>query len=299
MSDSVKDSVAVETKTENEVAITRHKGFSYVTYLKIFSKIIFGDTGINVETKKDWFYFIKGKPKTISVNYNEITKIEVKTVFAFWDLLFSIILLIALLAEFEIWLLVVFVIFLLCAYGKSINISLANGLKVKIPADGIGSDKALIKTIFETIQSKIPEQNTAATATSDPKEKKPEATGSVFKFLDILPFKGLAEEKIPKKVIEGNSFIKKIIPFTNLIVIGLVIIIGIFALSGESTASLEKRVLQNMRIEHDLDVVDINLVKVRKGYYTGIMKARTMFETTANYTINVVTDGRNFMWEYN
>jgi hypothetical protein len=270
-----------------------------VIYLKIFSKIIFGDTGINVETKKDWLYFIKGKPKTTSIGYNEITNIEVKTVFAFWDLLVAIVLFIALLAEFEIWTLIIFAVFLLCAYGKIINISLANGSRIKIPADGIGPDKELIKTICETIQSKIPEQNIdAATAMPEVKDKELKPTNSILKLLDILPFRNFAEEKLPKKVIEGNSFIKKIIPFTNLIVVGLILVIGIFALSGESTASLEKRVLENMRNEYDMDVMSINLVKVEKGRYTGFMKARTIFDTTESIGVDVLTDGRSFVWEY-
>ena len=148
--------IASNNTGSNEFTITRSKGFSYITYLNIVSKISFDDDAAGIETAKNWFYFIKGKPRPMNIDYKTITNVEVKTTFSFWDLLFSILFLIMFISSHEIWLLVFTAVFVFCSYGKNVVISRNNGPKIIIPADGIGSDKVLINNICDKIKAKCP-----------------------------------------------------------------------------------------------------------------------------------------------
>lgn len=282
--DDVKETLVQEG---NEFVITRSKGFSYITYLKIASKVIFGDDAVNIETTKNWFYFIKGKPRSMNVDYKTITNVEVKTTFAFWDLLFSVFFFISFISSQEIWWLVLIAIFMFCSFGKNVVISRNNGPKVLIPADGIGSDKDLLKNICESFEKRI----------TNASEKVEKTKGK--KILELLPFKTLLEGKISPETIEGNPTLKKIVPHANLIGLGLLAVIAIIVIlsAGPSTARLEKDVWAGIEEQQNIEITDLKLIKIEKGIYTGIVTAKTIFGTTTNLNVTVVTDGRNIQWE--
>jgi hypothetical protein len=191
--------------------ISRRKGFSYLTYQIIISKISIGDNEAKVETNKKWFYFIKGTPKTVSIDYKSITGVDVKTMFAFWDLLFSAIFFFAVVLSSDKWWLFTMVIFMLCSFGKNIEIS-RNGLpKIIIPVDGMGPAKELIKNICEDFKIKM-------TTIGGTVSEKTESTGTKKEnFLDMLPFRTMVEERLSSEEIEANQTLKKIMPYINLI----------------------------------------------------------------------------------
>jgi hypothetical protein len=290
--DQVKET-EVQVQEGNEFVITRSKGFSYITYLKIVSKVVFGDGAVAIETAKKWFYFIKGKPKSINVDYNAIASVELKTAFAFWDLLFSMIFLIMFVSSHEIWWLVLIAVFIFCSFGKNIVISRNNGPKIIIPADGIGSDNELIKNICGFFEKKVPG------ITNPGLENKPQG----LKVLDVLPFKTLVEGKFSPGTIESNPTLKKMVPYAYANVIGLsliavIVIIGILA-AGPSTASLEKEVWAAIEEQQDIQITDLKLIKIEKGIYTGVVTAKTFIGGTRDLNVTVVTDGRNIQWELN
>jgi hypothetical protein len=211
-----------QDQVTNEFVITRSKGFSYLTYLNIISKILIGDNEVTIETNKKWFYFVKEKRKTVSIDYKSITNIEVKTIFAFWDLLFSILFLFAFISSFDIWWLALIIIFLICSFEKNIIISLNNFPKIIIPADGIGLDKELIKNICEAFKMKT----MAFEGSVSEKTESEDANKS--NILDVLPFKTMVEEKLSPEKIENNLTLKKVMPHINLIGGVVAIIICLF-----------------------------------------------------------------------
>jgi hypothetical protein len=219
----------------NEFVMTRSKGFSYLAYLNIVSKISFGDNEATIETDKKWLYFIKGKQKTVSFDYKSIANVEVKTVFAFWDLLFSILFLIAFFSTHELWLLALIAVFMLCSFGKNIAISQNNLPKIIIPVDGIGSDKQLIKNICEAIKTKAVNLQEPTTVNLGSKKAN---------VLDALPFKTMVEEKIPPETIENNQTLKKIIPHINLIAVGLIVILVLLGSLTSSANSIDRLLTQ-------------------------------------------------------
>jgi hypothetical protein len=250
-----------ENSGGNEFVITRSKGFSYVTYLNISSKVLIGDNEAVIETNKKWLYFIKGKQKTVSLDYKSITNVEVKTMFAFWDLLFSILFLFAFISSLDIGWLVFFAVFMICSFGKNIVISRNNLPKVIIPADGIGSDKELIKNVCDGIRAKMPDIGEPAAVNTDTTDSKK------TNILDALPFKTMVEQRIPSEKIESNPTLKKVMPYMNVIGVGVIAVIVVFVLlfSGPSTGSLEKRVWTEVEEQENIEVTDLKLVKIQKG----------------------------------
>jgi hypothetical protein len=144
--------------TDKEVIITRSKGFWYIMYLKIISRVFFSEESMKIDTTKNWLYFIKGTPSSVSIDYKSIVSLEVKKVFGIWDLIFAGIFLINwLFFDLDIWWLLLTALFVLSAFGKSIIISLNNNLKVIIPADGLGIDTQLIKQICDQVKAHAPQ----------------------------------------------------------------------------------------------------------------------------------------------
>lgn len=290
-----KKAIEKDGSGENKLVITRSKGFSYLTYLKISTGILLKDNEATIETNKKWLYFIKGKQKTVSLDYKTITNIEVKTVLAFWDLLFAMLFLVTFVSSKDVWLLIIFAVFLICSFGKNIVISRNNLPKVIIPADGIGSDKEVIKNICDDIRARMPDIGEPTGVNIDTADSKK------TNILDALPFKSIVEQRIPSEKIENNPTLKKLMPHMNIIGVGIIAIIVFLVLlfSGPSTAGLEKRIWAGIEEQQNIEVTDLKLIKIQRGVYTGIVEAKTILGTTASFDITVVTDGRNVQWEIN
>jgi hypothetical protein len=236
---SGQDNNEKQNQNENEFVIRRNKGFSNITYLSIVSKIVMGDNAATLETSKRWIYFIKGTPRTISIDYNSITSIEVKTIFSFWDLIFAVFFLIVFISTLEIWLLALIVLFLLCSFGRNIEISRNNRRKIIIPADGIGSEKQVIMNICDVIRSKAANIGDPAPGSTESKKQN---------ILDSLPFKTLIERKIPREKIENNPALKTIVPHSNLIAVWLIVLMVLIGGIASSTNSIGSLIRQYGRL---------------------------------------------------
>jgi hypothetical protein len=189
---------------------------------------VFCDNSVNIDTSKKWLYFITGKPKNVLLDYSNISNIEIKTKFAIWDLLFAILFIFVFFLEFDIWWIILAALCAVCSFGKNIIISLQNNTEpIIIPADGIGSDNKLIKNISESIRKRSPNIHPENAETMVKNSKK-------TVILNALPFKSFVESKIPSEKIEGNATLKTVVQHTNIIAIGLIILILIFIGLGNS-----------------------------------------------------------------
>jgi uncharacterized membrane protein YhaH (DUF805 family)/predicted RNA-binding Zn-ribbon protein involved in translation (DUF1610 family) len=113
-------------------------------------------------------------------------------------------------------------------------------------------------------------------------------------------------DSYPKNTINAldkNPTLKKHIPHLKLIgacfIAVILILVVVFSIGYTSTSKLEKQVWATVEQQQNMQLTDLKLVKIGKGYYTGIITAKTIFGGTVNLDITVVSDGRNLKYEIN
>ncbi|MHC6202833.1 hypothetical protein ACYULU_06525 [Breznakiellaceae bacterium SP9] len=284
----------IKAENPNEFEFSKAKGFSYINYSIKTSRVVLEENGVTVNRSSKWFYFIKGKNKSATVDYKSIDKVESKVHFSFWDLLFGLAFLVFLVLSLDKTWLVLALIWLFCAFGKNIVIRLKNGSNIVIMSEGIGQQKK-IDRFMELLNERLESVSTESASENSGNNVALEQTVNELSdedFISKLPF---------KKILEKNKSIpQKILPYINRIAVGIVVLLLVFVLhgifGGISTESLEKQVLES--VQKQFTATELQLIKVSDNLYTGIVKGKNTFGMPVQKTITVVCDGRNFQWEF-
>jgi hypothetical protein len=95
----------------------------------VTTKAVAWETGLAIERIGKVLFF-KGKPKTDTVEYQSIEKVEVKTNFSKGDLISGIIIAIISICTLQIYGLLVTALLLFCSYGKQIVITRKDSSRV-------------------------------------------------------------------------------------------------------------------------------------------------------------------------
>jgi hypothetical protein len=135
----------------NEIVFSKTKGVSRINYAVVTTKAVVGEKSLLVERIVRVLFF-KGKPKTDTIDYEAIEKVEIKTHFSKGDLVSGIILglfaiILALTGGEEgpgIFVgLIIIAVMVFCAYGKNITIKKKDSTKVNLLSEGIGQKEEI------------------------------------------------------------------------------------------------------------------------------------------------------------
>jgi hypothetical protein len=274
----------VKSSAGNDFIITKGKFLYYFGNPKITSKIFLGDDKLDIVTEKKVLYFINTASSSNSIDYETISKVEVKPKFTIWYLFLSAFVFISSALTFSPLLLVLIPIFLIFSYSKKIVISHSNIRTLVIPADAFGKDKAVIKDFCIAFRKR---------AQNLPEIK--DVSLNDLKIAKVLPFKAIIDKIVPPNV--ENPVVKKLVPYANAVGVGLIsIIVFIIIAANSATARLEDFIKKDIIAEKNVAVKSVNLIKIQKGIYTGNVEVETIYGTEF-LTVTVVTDGRNYQWE--
>jgi hypothetical protein len=141
---------AAQTQNPNEFEFSKTKGFGAYNYGVVTTKAIAGETGLAIERIGKVLFF-KGKPKTDTVEYQSIEKVEVKTNFSKGDLISGIIIAIISICTLQVYGLLFTALLLFCSYGKQIVITRKDSSRVFLLTAIFQKEKTdrLIKLINE------------------------------------------------------------------------------------------------------------------------------------------------------
>jgi hypothetical protein len=180
-------------------------------------------------------------------------------------------------------------------YGDNTNLAVAAlVLTILLMPVGIIVSFAAVK---KTEKQEIPKGRAQPVPADDNTERSNNSPQSANRlsnndFISKLPFKKMAER--------NKNIPPKILPFINHIAVGIIIllVVGVFfgIFSGTSTGQLEKQVLKS--IQEQFTATDVKLVKINKNLYSGIVYGETAYGLPIQKPIVVVSDGRNFQWEF-
>jgi hypothetical protein len=105
---------------------------------------------------------------------------------------------------------------------------------------------------------------------------------------------------ISTMTLDDNQILKKINSHKILIgicLIAVLVITIIVTSASPSTSKLEKLVRTSIEEQQNIQITDLQLIKLSKGNYIGTVTAKTIFGGYATFDVTVVTDGKKLKWQ--
>lgn len=115
-----------------EFSFVWNGGFSYLTYLKKKSTVIISEQHLQINTQNFYLGVIPARPRTTELSFHNVREVALASEINWFDLVFSILFLIATLITMKFWFLVLTAIFLLCTFNTSVRITDSLGNRIRI-----------------------------------------------------------------------------------------------------------------------------------------------------------------------